>query len=199
MFIQVIEGKAKDPEGMRRVLERRRDEAPAGAIGFLGATTVISPDGTVVTMARFEDEEKAMQNSARPETAAFAEELQKYAEGPPTYHNCTEVDTFRDGGSNDAGFVQIMIGTAVDKAKAQAAEKEAAPMLEKLRPDVIGGITAWDGDWYCQAIYFTSEAEAREGEKKFDTLSGEDQKKFQEMMAASGEPRYIDGPNPILA
>jgi hypothetical protein len=196
MFIQVIEGKTSDPEGFRRVLEERR---PAeGAIGLLGATTVIAPDGTVVTMARFESEEKAMQNSARPETAAFAEELQKHSDGAPTYHNCTEVDTFLAGGSNDAGFVQIMMGTAVDKKKAQAAEQEATPMLQKLRPDVIGGVTAWDGDWWCQAIYFTSEAEAREGEKKFETLSGEDQKKFQEMMTAYGEPRYIDGPNPIL-
>jgi hypothetical protein len=199
MFIQVIEGKASDPEGFRRVLEERRAEAMKGAIGFLGATTAIAPDGTVVTMARFEDEAKAMQNSARPETAAFAEELQKYAEGPPTYHNCGEVDTFLSGGSNDAGFVQFMIGTATDKAKAQESERALTPMLSELRPDVIGGVTAWDGNWWCQAIYFTSEAEAREGEKKFESLSDDDRARFEEMMTAYGEPRFVDGPNPILA
>lgn len=199
MFIQVIEGKTSDPEGFRRVLEEWGEKGREGAIGFLGVTTVIAADGSVVTMARFEDEEKAMQNSARPEITEMAGRLAELSDGPPTYHNCNEVETFLGGGSDDAGFVQFMIGTAVDKAKAQAAEKDATPMLSALRPDVLGGVTAWDGDWWCQAIYFTSEAEARAGEKKFDTLSGEDQKKFQEMMTAYGEPRYVDGPNPILA
>ena len=198
MFIQVIEGKASDPEGFRRVLEEQRPQVMEGAIGFLGATTVIAPDNTVVTMARFESAEKAQENSQRPEQTAFFEALKQHVAGEPTFHNCTEVDTFLDGGSNDAGFVQIMIGTAVDKEKARAAERDLTPMLQKLRPDVLGGVTAWDGDWWCQAIYFTSEADAREGEKKFETLSGEDQKKFQEMTQASGEPRYIDGPNPVM-
>lgn len=198
MFIQVIEGKASDPEGFRRVLEEQRPQVMEGAIGFLGATTVIAADNTVVTIARFESAEKAQENAARPEQTAFFEELKKHVAGEPTFHNCTEVDPFLGGGSNDAGFVQVMIGTAVDKAKARASEKELTPMLQQLRPDVLGGVTAWDGDWWCQAIYFTSEADAREGEKKFETLSGEDQKKFQEMMEASGEPRYIDGTNPIM-
>jgi hypothetical protein len=72
-------------------------------------------------------------------------------------------------------------------------------MLSELRPDVLGGVTAWDGDWWCQAIYFTSEADAREGEKKFETLSGDDRKAFEEMMAAYGEPRFVDGRNPLFA
>jgi hypothetical protein len=91
-----------------------------------------------------------------------------------------------------------MIGTATDKAKAQASEKEMTPTLESLRPDVLGGITAWDDDWWCQAIYFTSEAAAREGEKKFESMSADDRARFEEMMGAYGEPRFVDGPSPIL-
>lgn len=196
MFIQVIEGKTSDPQGFRRLLEERVPRE--GSIGFLGATTAIAPDGSVVTMARFESEEKAMQNSARPETSAFAEELKKYLVGEPTYHNCDEVDLFFEGGSDDAGFVQFMIGTAADKKKAKATDEALQPTLKELRPDVIGGVTAWDGDWWCQAIYFTSEAEAREGEKKFETLTGDEKAKFEEMLAAFGDTRFIDGPNPII-
>ena len=92
-----------------------------------------------------------------------------------------------------------MIGTATDKAKAKASEKDMTPTLESMRPDILGGITAWDGDWWCQAIYFTSEAEAREGEKKFESMSADDRARFEEMMGAYGEPRFVDGPNPILA
>jgi hypothetical protein len=199
MFIQVIEGTTTDATGLRRFLEERRPEAMEGAIGFLGATTAIAPDGTVVTMARFESPEHAAKNAARPEQTAFFEELKKYLADEPTFHESTEVETFLGGGSDDAGFVQFMIGTAVDKAKAKAAEEALTPTLESLRPDVIGGITAWDGDWWCQAIYFTSEAEAREGEKRFETMSGEDRARFEEMMGAYGEPRFVDGPDPILA
>jgi hypothetical protein len=198
MFIQIIEGKTSDAAGFRRVLEERRPQAMMDAIGFLGATTAIAPDGTVVTMARFESAEKAAKNAARPEQTAFFEELRRYLAGEPTFHESTEVETFGGGGSDDAGFVQFMIGTATDKARAKASEKEMTPTLESMRPDVLGGITAWDGDWWCQVIYFTSEAEAREGENKFESMSAEDRARFEEMMAAYGEPRFVDGPDPIL-
>jgi hypothetical protein len=198
MFIQVIEGKTSDAEGFRRVLEERRPEAMKGAIGFLGATTAIAPDGTVVTMARFESAEQAAKNAARPEQTALFQELTKYLAGEPTFHESAEVETLLGGGSDDAGFVQFMIGTATDKAKAKASEKDMTPTLQSLRPDVLGGITVWDGDWWCQAIYFTSEAEAREGEKKFESMSADDRARFEEMMGAFGEPRFVDGPNPIL-
>ena len=199
MFIQIIEGKTSDAAGFRRFLEERRPEAMKGAIGFLGATTAIAPDGTVVTMARFESAEKAAKNAARPEQTAFFEELKTYLAGEPTFHESTEVETFLGGGSNDAGFVQFMVGTATDKATAKASEMEMMPTLESMRPDVLGGITAWDGDWWCQAIYFTSEAEAREGEKRFESMSADDRARFEAMMVAYGEPRFVDGPNPIVA
>lgn len=199
MFIQVIESKTSDVEGLRRFLQAGRAEAMKGAIGFLGSTTAIAADGTVVTMARFESPEQAAKNAARPEQTAFFEELKAYMIGEPTFRESTEIETFGSGGSNDAGFVQFMIGTATDKAKARQAEQDLMPDLESMRPDVIGGITVWDGDWWCQAIYFTSEAEARAGEKKFDSMPAEGQAKFNAMMNAYGESRFVDGPNPILA
>src|SRR3954470_7464139 len=108
MFIQIIEGKTSDAAGFARVLEERRPEAMTGAIGFLGATTAIAPDGTVVTMARFESADKAAENAARPEQTAFFEGLKKYMDGDATFHESTEVDTFLGGGSDNAGFVQFM-------------------------------------------------------------------------------------------
>ncbi len=198
MFIQVIESKTSDAEGLRRFLQERRAEAMKDAIGFLGSTTAIASDGTVLTMARFESPEQAADNAARPDQTAFFEGLTAFMTGEPTFHESTEVETFGSGGSNDAGFVQFMIGTATDKAKAKQAERELMPDLESMRPDVIGGITVWDGDWWCQAIYFTSETDARAGEKKFGSMPADEQAKFNEMMSAYGEPRFVDGPSPIL-
>src|SRR5438045_8744935 len=114
MFIQIIEGKTSDAAGLRRFLEERRSEAMKGAIGFLGATTAIAPDGTVLTMARFESAEKAAQNAARPEQTAFFEELKKYLAGEPTFHETSEVETFLGGGSDADGFDQFVRGRARD-------------------------------------------------------------------------------------
>lgn len=199
MFVQVIEGKTSDAEGFRKFLVEQRPKAMEGAIGFLGATTVIAADGTVVTLARFESAEKAAQNAARPEQTTFFEGLSRFVAGEPTFHESSEVETFLGGGSDDAGFVQFMIGTATDKARAKTLDREMTSTLHSLRPDVLGGLTAWVGDWWCQAIYFTSEAEAREGETKFETMSPKDRARFEEMMTAFGEPRFIDSPDPILA
>ena len=198
MFVQIIEGKTNDADDLRRFLVDRRPEAMQGAIGFLGATTVIAADGTIVTMARFESAEKAAENAARPEQTAFFEGIRSRLAGDPSFHESTEVEEFLGGGSDDAGFVQFMIGTATDKARAKSSERDMMPELESMRPDVLGGITAWDGDWWCQVIYFTSEAEAREGEKKFESMGADERARFDEMMGAYGEPRFVDGPNPIL-
>lgn len=56
------------------------------------------------------------------------------------------MDLLFDGGSNDTGFVQVMQGRAKDQQQMRDRQKEIEPELRKLRPDLIGGITAWHGD-----------------------------------------------------
>jgi hypothetical protein len=198
MFIQVIESHTSDAAGLRRFLAEERAAAMRDAIGFVGSTTAIAPDGTVATMARFESAELAAQNSSRPEQTAFFDRLTAFMDAEPTFHESSEVDTMLAGGSNDAGFVQFMIGTATDKARARSAGSEPPQEFRDARPDVIGSTTVWDGDWWCQVVYFTSEAEAREGEKGFDAMPDDDKARMADMMSALGEPRFIDGPDPIL-
>ncbi|MDQ6852363.1 MAG: hypothetical protein M3046_01525, partial [Actinomycetota bacterium] len=87
-------------------------------------------------------------------------------DGEVTFHDCREVDLLVDGGSNDAGFVQVMQGRAKDEQRMRVQEKEMEPELRKLRPDLIGGITAWHGDGtFTEVAYFTSEQEARKNEQ----------------------------------
>ena len=38
--------------------------------------------------------------------------------------------------------------------------------MAEVRPDLLGSLTAWDGDFYTDVVYFTNEAEARVGEAK---------------------------------
>ena len=87
--------------------------------------------------------------------------------GDVTFTDSEDVETFLDGGSNDAGFVQIMRGTRRPRPVARDWTPASRRFAADWRPDIIGGIRVWTGpDSYIEVNYFTSEAEAREGEKK---------------------------------
>lgn len=105
-------------------------------------------------------------DSDLPEQGAWWEATSKAFDGDATFHDCRDVDLLFDGGSNDAGFVQVMQGRAKDQDQMRRREKEMEPELRPLRPDLIGGITAWHGDGtFTEVAYFTSEAEARKNEQ----------------------------------
>jgi hypothetical protein len=108
------------------------------------------------------------------------------------------VDLMQGGGSDDAGFVQIIQGKVKDVEKARALDESTQEEMKGMRPDVIGGIVAWhpDNGRYTNAIYFTSEAEARANEKKSGE-SAEFQKFMAEWQALSdGEPKFLDLTDP---
>lgn len=196
MFVQVIQGKTSDPEGFERQIDAWETELKPGAEGWLGTTGGIAPDGTTIAIVRFESEEAAKANSDRPEQTAWFEQLSKYFNGAPTFRNSTDVDTIGEP-SDDAGFVQVMIYDVKDRPKLEALEKKVMPELMGSRPDIFGSFRVWDGSTAIDAIYFRSEAEAREGEKKMgtDAAMAEQMQQFAEL---GGEPTFIDLPNPIL-
>lgn len=195
MFIQVIQGRAGDAEGLRRQFDRWQQELRPGAQGYLGATGGVAPDGTAIILARFESEAAAQANSDRPEQGAWWNETAKYFDGEVTFRNCREVDTTLAGGSDDAGFVQVMQGRVRDKARLLELEAELMPKLAELRPDVIGSVRAWDGDVFTDTIYFTSEAEARKGETAMAADTGQDMSEFESLVE---DLSYIDLKEPWL-
>ena len=50
---------------------------------------------------------------------------------------------FLAGGSDDAGFVQVMKVAGVDRAKVEEGDEQFEPLAAKLRPDLIGGLRVW--------------------------------------------------------
>jgi hypothetical protein len=201
MFVQVIQGKAKDAAGLQKQFERWDQEIKPGAEGFLGSTGGVTPDGEFITVARFETEEAARANSDRPEQGAWWEETSQYLDGV-MFHDCTEVELMQSGGSDEAGFVQVIQGQVNDVEKARNLDSSAQEQMRGVRPDVIGGIVAWHpgNGRYTNVIYFTSEAEARAGEKAMESGQGspEEMQKFMEEWSAInvGEMKYIDLPEP---
>ncbi|MGH9198942.1 MAG: hypothetical protein ACRD1T_24845, partial [Acidimicrobiia bacterium] len=110
------------------------------------------------------------------------------------FHDCTEVDLMQDGGSDQAGFVQVIQGKVTDIEKARAMDREGQAQMSEMRPDVIGGIVAWhpQNGRFTNAIYFTSEAEARAKEKE-SSSTPEFEKFMSEWQAISdGEPKFLD-------
>ena len=198
MFVQVIQGRASDPAGIRKQMERWDQDIKPGADGFLGSTAGVAEDGTFITAARFESEDAARRNSERPEQGQWWEETSKYLEGDASFYDCKDVDIFGGGGSDDAGFVQVIQGYTDDPAKLrEGAEAMNDPSMRDHRPDVIGGFTAWGPDnGFSDFIFFTSEAAAREGEKK--EMPPEMQKSFEEYQSLVRDVKYIDLKEPLL-
>ena len=195
MFVQVIQGKMKDQDLLNRQLDRWRKEIKPGAKGYLGSTGGATADGRSIAVVRFESEAAARANSERPEQAAWWNETEKAFDGPATFAESSDVDTLFDGGSNDAGFVQVMIGKAKDPAKFRAWGKEHEGRLKEIRPDLIGGVDVWQPDGsFISTAYFTSEAEARKNEKAM----GEDPMMGEYMSHMDGEMQFLDLTNPDI-
>ena len=199
MFAQVIQGKAKDAAGLKKQWERWSQEIKPQAQGFLGGTAGVAPDGEFIAIARFESQEAAKANSDNPDQGAWWDETSQYL-SDVMFHDCTEVDLMDDGGSDDAGFVQVIQGKVTDVAKSRELDARMEPQMKEARPDVIGGVTAWhpENGRFTSVLYFTSETEARAQEKDMESAEG-----FNEFMAeyqaiSDGDPKYIDLPDPWM-
>jgi hypothetical protein len=197
MFVQVIEGRPGNVEALRSQLETWRSDLAPGADGWLGATGGVAADGTFVSVVRFESEAAATANSERPEQGAWWEATAAAFDGDVTFTNCPDVDSFGAGGSDEAGFVQVMVGRG-DRAVIQPLAAEVDEALARMRPDVIGGIVAWPGDGtFVQVVYFTSEAEARANEG-LASATDEDKAAMERLGSLMTVDRYIDLSDPWL-
>jgi hypothetical protein len=197
MFIQVIQGKVKDKAALRRNMDKWTEELMPGAAGFLGSTAGITDDGTFIALARFESEEAAQANSDRPEQGAWWAEMEKCIEGEAQFLNCAEVRSWLAGGSDDARFVQIMEGQSEDVGRMHELMGQHPDELHELRPEILGGLLMdAGGGRYVDAFYFTSEEEAREGEKK--DVPEQFRAEMDESMRLMGEVTFLDLHEPML-
>jgi hypothetical protein len=163
----VIQGQVSDAAKVRTHLDRWMAEVAPGAIGWLGSTGGVTDDGRLIALVRFDSEEAADANSARPEQSAWWEGMAALFDGEPEFHNSSSVDLDVAGDPSQAGFVQVMQGRTSDPERSRALMAEDPTDWAEFRPDVLGTVSVGhDGDAWTMAIYFTSEEAAREGEKK---------------------------------
>lgn len=165
MFIQVLQGKVADAEAVHGRFDSWARELGPSAEGWLGSTAGATGDGEFVAVVRFADEASARRSSDRPEQGAWWEETETLFDGEVGFHDYPHAETWLGGGSDDAGFVQVIQGRHTGDGGPGEMDIDAEEMSQ-VRPDVIGGTLAWNdtGD-FTQTVYFTSEEAAREGER----------------------------------
>jgi hypothetical protein len=164
MFIQVIQGTCSRQDELKALAESWRSEVGA-APGWLGGTFGFTDDDLFVGVVRFESREAAMANSERPEQTAWAQKMAELMDGPMEFHDCDDVTVLLDGGSDAAGFVQVIRGKIQDVDRAKAMMSDASGLRE-VRPDIIGATLAIEADGtFTETVAFTDEESARRGEQ----------------------------------
>jgi hypothetical protein len=165
VFIQIIQGKCTKQDELRALLDTWGHELSPGATGWLGGTYGFTDDDMFIGVVRFESREAAMANSKRPEQTAWAEKVAACMDGPITYHDCEDVTLMMDGGSDNAGFVQVIQGKVSDPSMIKALFADTT-QLHAMRPEILGATFAVEEDGtFTETVSFTDEASAREGEK----------------------------------
>ena len=198
MFVQVIRGEVTDPQQLRAAFDLWSDQLAAGATGWLGSTAGVTEDGRFVALARFESDDAARRNSDRPEQHQWWMETSKLFSGDVTFQDSSDVTADVVADPNTAGFVQVMQGRGTDPERARELMAQNPDEWAAFRPDVVGSVAVGhEGGAYTMAMYFTSEADARQGEQKEPPPALKAQ--MEEMGKLSiGEPEFLDLRQPWL-
>jgi hypothetical protein len=197
MFVQVITGKTSKAGQVRAAMDRWVDELAPGAQGWLGSTAGVTEDGRFIALARFESEEAAQRNSDRSEQDRWWADTAQLLDGEATFRNSVNVMPDLRGDPDNAGFVQIMQGEqGPDPERAQELMNQNRDEWAAFRPEVLGSLGAAhpDNTW-TMALYFTSEAEAREGEAKEPPPRLKAQMEEMDKLSV-GTPEYFDLKDP---
>ena len=198
MFIQIMQGRCTDEDRLHRLSDEWRETLGPTAVGWLGGTYGVTDDGEFVGVVRFESKEAAMRNSARPEQGQWWQRMQECFEGDVTFHDCDDATIWLDGGSDDAGFVQLIQGRVRDPERFRHFMEQPMDVLHEQRPEIIGGTLAMQPDgWFTETIAFRSEAEAREGERK--DMPEDARRDFEEQMSMMEDVSYKDLHHPWFA
>jgi hypothetical protein len=198
VFIQIIQGKCRDADRMHQLTDEWREQLGPTAEGWLGGTYGITDDDEFVGVVRFESREAAARNSTRPEQGEWFTKMQECFDGDVMFHDCDNAQMFLNGGSDDAGFVQVMQGRLSDPERFRRFMDQPMDMLQEQRPEIIGGTIAIDEDgFFTETISFRSEEEARVGEKK--EMPDDRRREFEEEMSQVSDMRYLDLHRPWFA
>ena len=200
MFVQVIQGKVSDTDELRAAVDRWADELAPGATGWLGSTGGVTEDGRLIAVVRFESEDAARRNSDRPEQDAGGPRPRSCSPSEPTFIESTSVDLDL---ARQPGQRRLRPGHPGPQHRPRPGPGADGPGLRDVGRVPAGRSSAASGSGTTataptpRCIYFTSEAAAREGEKK--EAPPELQAQMDEMGKLEvGEPTFLDLRDPWM-
>jgi hypothetical protein len=198
MFAQIIQGKTSNQQALDAALNQWEQDLAPGATGWLGSTSGVTEDGRAIAVVRFESEEDARRNSNRSEQDQWWSQTSKLFDEEPTFLDSNDITVDVQGDPDQAQFVQVMQGRSSDPERAKQLMDQDADKWSALRPDMLGSVAIGHEDGsYTMVMYFTTEAEAREGERK--ELPPELQAQMEEMNKLSvGETQFFDLKRPRI-
>ena len=173
MFIQVIQGTCHRQDEVRALMDQWLTDLAPGAEGWLGGTYGFTDEGELLAVVRFESREAATASSERPEQGQWWSRMEPLFDGPVEFHDCDRVVLMLDGGSDQAGFVQVIRGRMADPDALESGMREMESLLHEARPEIIGATFAIEPDGtFTETVAFTDEAAARESEGRTVPESG---------------------------
>ncbi len=178
-------------------MDRWRAELEPRASGWLGSTSGVTDDGRWIALVRFESEDAARRNSERPEQGAWWSRISQHI-ADVVFHDSARVHTFKDGGSDQAGFVQVIQGHSEEMEHLAILALSREDQLTQEAPHILGMTVAEHADRpgdFTQAVYFTSEEDARRWERGHPA---ESEPGLAEIFSLMTDLRYFDVRNPWL-
>src|SRR5262245_23900412 len=189
MLLQVIHGRVPDRAAMRAQHERWLADIGSNTPGWLGSTAGITEDDRFICLSRFSSVEALARLSARSDHREWWASTERLFLGPVVATEFVDAVLMLEGGSDGAGFVQVVQGRTTDPERLRSLEKELLRVLPDGRSDIIGGLAAvGPAGRFVRVLYFSSEELARAGEH------GEQLPEIEEIMfemrELTGEPTY---------
>ena len=93
-FIQIIEFESSKQDEIRQLADSVTADPGASTVRRTTVTADRDHPGRYFTVVEFDSYESAMENSKRPETAAFAAKMAELCDGPPVFRNLDVVETW---------------------------------------------------------------------------------------------------------
>lgn len=166
MFIQMVQGRCSREDEMRALVDDW-SATMADRPGWLGGTYGFTDDGRFLGVVRFESSQSCRESASEPGADLWWAAAESLCDGPCEVHESEDVTMMLEGGSDDAGFVQIMTGRVGDADRLRhLVSDEMSSMLHQARPEILGATMAIEaGGHFVETIAFTDEESARRGEQ----------------------------------
>jgi len=196
VFIQMVQGRCSRQDEMRGLVDGWCSTM-ADRPGWLGGTYGFTDDDRFVGVVRFDSSSACQECSVAPGADMWWAGAEALFDGSCEIHESEDVSMMLDGGSDDAGFVQVMRGQVgdADKFRHFMTDAEVTSMLHDTRPEIIGATLAMESDGsFVETVSFTSEDAARKGEQT--EMPAEMQADFE---AAMRDVEYLDLHRPWFA